>query len=130
MLATIALEHADALLQRNADIARANLAAVSEVVRRSTGLFRWDRPRAGLVAWLKWSGPGSASELARALLADDSLLVADHSLFGLEDSPTGGGLRLGLGPVDMPARLGRFERAAARYASEKGWRGTAGESAE
>ena len=38
---------------------------------------------------------------------------ADHTLFGIPDTPTGGGLRLGLGAVDTPDRLEKLERELA-----------------
>ena len=44
---------------------------------------------------------------------------ADHTLFGMPDTPTGGGLRLGLGAVDTPDRLEKLEVAVLRYVREK-----------
>ena len=42
-------------------------------------------------------------------------MVADQTLFGMEDAPSGGGLRVGLGALDMPARLDAFQLAVQRY---------------
>jgi aspartate/methionine/tyrosine aminotransferase len=119
LLGGIALDHADALLAANAAVARANLDAVAAFVERSEGLFTWARPTAGLLAWLEWHGPGSAHALATSVLEHEHILVADHTLFGMPDAPSGGGIRLGLGPKDMPARLVRLEAAITRYVRER-----------
>ena len=75
------------------------------------------------MAWLSWHGPGSAHALATSLLERDHILVADQTLFGLADSESGGGLRVGLGPPDMPERLAKLEEAIARYVGEWVWKG-------
>jgi aspartate/methionine/tyrosine aminotransferase len=116
LLGSIALEHTAQLLGTNARIARENLAAISAFVERSGGLFCWSKPTSGLIVWLSWHGPGTAKALAESVLAEERILVADGTLFGLDDDlAPGGGVRLGLGPVDVPARLQLFERAVARY---------------
>ena len=116
LLSTIALENSDFLLQKNAKVARTNVAALDAMVVRSKGLLTWQKPTAGLVAWLSWHGPGSAHTLATSVLEHEHILVADHTLFGMEDdAASGGGLRVGLGLVDMPERFLKLEAAIARY---------------
>lgn len=124
LLASLAIENTAELLRRNATVARTNLEAVAQFVARTDGLFRWSKPTSGLVAWLSWHGPGSAHALATTLLEHDHILVADHTLFGLADGPSGGGLRVGLGPPDMPQRLAKLEVAVQRYVGaweSNGW---------
>jgi aspartate/methionine/tyrosine aminotransferase len=115
LLGAIALEHSATLLERNAQVARGNLECVAGLVERSEGLFSWTRPTAGLVAWLWWHGPGSALELAQSVLQHEFIMVTYHTLFGVEDTARGGGLRLGLGMVDTPARLAKLEAAVQRF---------------
>ena len=68
-----------------------------------------------------WTGqPNSASDLAKSILAKERVLVADHTLFGVEDGAAGGGLRVGLGPVDMPDRLAALELGGAPRARASG----------
>lgn len=119
LLGGIAIRQSERLHARNAEVARANLEAVEAFVRRSGGLFSWTRPTAGLLAWLKWEGPSSARQLAQSVLEHERILVADHTLFGIEDGEEGGALRIGLGPVDMPERLEALEAAVARFVSEQ-----------
>lgn len=106
----------------NAAIARANLSAVADFVSRCGGLFSWSPPRAGLVAWLHWNGPGSARDLAVSILAEEKIFVADHTLFGMPDTREQGGVRVGLGPTDMPDRLAKMEAAVARYVRSRNGR--------
>ena len=119
LLGTLAVEHTSALLQANAKVARANLERVEAFVERSAGLFSWRRPTAGLNAWLVWHGPGSARQLAASVLSEERVSVADHTLFGMADTAEGGGLRVGLGPDDMPRRLEKLEAAVARFVREQ-----------
>ena len=58
-------------------------------------------------------------QLVPQLSAEERVLVCDHTLFGLTDAPGNGGLRVGLGPPDMPARLARLEAAIKRYVNQK-----------
>ena len=119
LLGSIAVRHTHELLRRNASVARRNLEAVAGMVARSRGLFSWVRPTSGLVVWLRWHGPGNARELARSVLEHEHIMVADQTLFGMEDAPSGGGLRVGLGALDMPARLDAFQLAVQRYVESK-----------
>ena len=127
LLGMIALKHTKTIHEKNSAIARRNVDAVAAFVKRLDGLFHWVRPTAGLIAWLDWHGPGSAAALAKSVLETERILVADHTLFGWQTGSAGrcedgqmlqGGLRLGLGPQDMPERLAALEAAVRRYVKE------------
>lgn len=119
LLGVLAIRHTSTLHEKNAQIARRNLDEVAAFVERSGGVFRFNRPTAGLNVWLDWRGPNSAHDLATSVLEREKVLVADHTLFGVEDVPgRRGGLRVGLGPLDVPDRLAALEQAVARYLRE------------
>jgi DNA-binding transcriptional MocR family regulator len=76
----IAIEHTDELHSRFSAIARGNLAAVERFVERTGSLFTWQRPKAGLVVWLDYHGPGNAQELAKSVMENEFILVVRSRL--------------------------------------------------
>ncbi len=64
VLALVALRARDALLARNLEIVRANLALAEGFFAAHADLLRWLSPTAGSVAFPQWRGPGSVEALA------------------------------------------------------------------
>ena len=76
-----------------------------------------------------YSETSSASRALRPSRPTWLLNMASHTLFGWQLGKAGrceegerlkGGLRVGLGPPDMPQRLEALEKAVRRYVSEHG----------
>lgn len=105
-LAAVALRRREAILERNLKILRGNLALLDAFFARHEGLFSWQRPQAGPVAFPARRS-GAADGFCARLLADTGLLLAPGGLFG------GGAdhFRIGFGRADFAAGLadlGRF----------------------
>jgi len=89
LLATIALENADAILQRNRDLTRTNreiLAAWVEAEPRIT----WVEPKGGTTALLKYDVPMTSREFCVRLVEETGVMLTPGSALGVE-----GYLRIG-----------------------------------
>ncbi len=91
-LATVALRNRDALIVRNGEIMRSNLAVADVWFAEHADLAAWDRPRGGLLALVRYAAANPSSEVADHLAKDYSVMLAPGSAFGYE-----GHLRIGIG---------------------------------
>jgi aspartate/methionine/tyrosine aminotransferase len=91
-LAQVALEQAEAIIQRNLGIIQTNLAHVREFMTRRRGTFAWREPKAGPIAFSrlrKWS----AAAFCEGVVRDSGVMLVPSTLFDFGDSH----LRWGLG---------------------------------
>jgi len=90
-LASLAMENVDLIFKRNLDIVRKNYRILSEWVEGEP-LIDWIPPKAGTIAFLRYSIDLSSEELCRRLIKEKDVLLVPGSCFGLD-----GFLRLGYG---------------------------------
>jgi aspartate/methionine/tyrosine aminotransferase len=67
--ALMVLRASDAILSKNLAIIRTNLRLLDAFVARYADLFEWVRPKAGAIAFIRFKGPLSSSELGEHLAA-------------------------------------------------------------
>ncbi len=91
-LAVVALKNLPQILERNARIVAANLAAANAWVETHADLVSWQPPRAGLLALLHYRLRIPSLDLANKLAEDYSIMLAPGSAFGFEQY-----LRIGIG---------------------------------
>jgi aspartate/methionine/tyrosine aminotransferase len=101
ILAIIALQNAAAIVQRNLQIIRANLALAEPFFSAHAELFDWFRPQAGSVAFPRWLGSEPVEQFCQELLAQRGVMLVPGGLFGF----TGNHFRLGLGRKNFGAAL-------------------------
>ncbi|GAB1378741.1 aminotransferase [Pararhodobacter aggregans] len=87
--ATLALEAADAVLERSRAISRGNLAMLSDWID-SQPLLSWVRPRSGTTAFVRYDAPMTSREFCVDLLQATGVLLTPGSALGVE-----GHLRIG-----------------------------------
>ncbi len=90
-LAAIALENRDALLARNRDVVRTNLARLATWMEREPRLS-WVRPAGGTVTLLRYDASIGSVEFCTRLLEKTGVLLAPGAAFGVE-----GTVRIGFG---------------------------------
>ncbi|MBS0393260.1 MAG: aminotransferase [Proteobacteria bacterium] len=83
LLASIALEHAGAILERSRRLVRGNLAVLDRWMQGEASL-RYVKPRAGTVALLHYAQPIDARAFCTRLLEETGVLFTPGSAFGLE----------------------------------------------
>jgi aspartate/methionine/tyrosine aminotransferase len=103
VLAIIALQAREAILGRNRDIVRSNLASARTFF--SGPRFQWIEPRGGSVAFPRWTGEGTVEDFCRAMIEQRAVMIVPGSLFEFE----GNHFRVGLGRLNLPQVLGRME---------------------
>ena len=101
VLAIMALQARHALLQRSHAIVRGNLMAARLFFEQQGSALAWIDPRAGSVAFPRWTGGGTVEELCEGALAAHGLMIVPGSLF---DWP-GNHFRVGLGRKNLPVAL-------------------------
>jgi aspartate/methionine/tyrosine aminotransferase len=109
ILACIALRARDRIIERSRRIVLANLSTLGEFMTRNDTVLSWVPPRAGSVCFPKLR-EGNADQLAEALVVEEQTLVVPGSHFGADAAH----FRLGLGRVDFPDGLARFDRFLSR----------------
>ncbi len=83
VLATVALEHREAILARNLPLVRGNLALVDEWIAREPRL-RYVRPRAGTTALIRYQYDLPSTEFCEGMFAREGAFVTPGSAFGEE----------------------------------------------
>ena len=113
-LAQLALGHRERILERNAGIIAANLAATERWLARHSNLLAWTRPRGGLVSLLRYRLGLPSEELADLLATAYGVMLAPGAAFGYEHH-----LRIGLGqePGIFTAGLDEASRCFADLAN-------------
>jgi aspartate/methionine/tyrosine aminotransferase len=89
LLSALALEHADAILERNRALTRVNLELLSNWVADESRIS-WVTPRGGTTALLKFDLPMSSRDFCVGLLEDCGVMLTPGSVMGME-----GYLRIG-----------------------------------
>jgi aspartate/methionine/tyrosine aminotransferase len=114
VLALMALRAGDAILDRNLNIIRANLAQAESFFAEHRNLVKWLKPDGGSIAFPEWTGPGNVEAFCQAALDQRGVMIVPGSIF---DFP-GNHFRLGLGRRNFPEALERVRRylRAARLA--------------
>ncbi|WP_419738398.1 aminotransferase [Ruegeria sp.] len=113
LLAAMALENRDKILDRAQRITRENLQIVENWIAQEP-LISWVKPKSGTTALLKYDLPMSSRELCVTLLKEDGVMLTPGSAMDME-----GWLRLGYTnpTADLVAGLGKFSGFLTRHSA-------------
>ena len=103
-LATLALRNADRLLERNRQIAKANLDTLDDFFAGHSDRFAWYRPRAGSIAFPRLR-EGDIETFCHNLVSETGVLLLPGTLF--DDNHNA--FRIGFGRRNLPEALGRLD---------------------
>lgn len=101
ILALIALEARDEILERNMAIIQSNLDCLDQFFSQYTGLFSWVRPIAGTITFAEYLGKEGVTELAENLVTAKGVMIVPASVYDYD----GNFFRLGFGRKNMPEAL-------------------------
>jgi aspartate/methionine/tyrosine aminotransferase len=93
ILAIIALQNKDQILQRSLAIVRENINIAGQFFAEHEDQFSWFSPMAGSVAFPQWKGDGSVEQFCHEVLDQQGVMIVPGSLF---EYP-GNHFRVGLG---------------------------------
>jgi aspartate/methionine/tyrosine aminotransferase len=106
------------ILARTRGIVNGNYAVLQDWMRRHENAFRLVPPRAGAIAYPRYSWPIGSTRLMERLRDEQSVLVVPGDQFGMD-----GFLRIGLGnePADLSAGLERIDRVLGSLGAAPGF---------
>jgi aspartate/methionine/tyrosine aminotransferase len=93
ILAIIALQNKEQILQRNLGIILANLAHAEQFFTEHKRYFSWLSPKAGSIAFPKFLGDGSVEQFCQLVLDQQGVMLVPGSVF----EHSGNHFRIGLG---------------------------------
>lgn len=106
VLARIALEHRDSILERNRRIVTANLDALDAFFAEHGERFEWSRPDGSCVAFPRYRGAEGAESFAGDLVEQTGVLLLPPSVYRSDLAPTPTDrFRIGFGHRHTPQAL-------------------------
>ncbi|MBF0258368.1 MAG: aminotransferase class I/II-fold pyridoxal phosphate-dependent enzyme [Desulfamplus sp.] len=93
ILAIIALQNKDQILQRNLDIIQGNIVLAKQFFSDNSNLFSWFGPKAGSVSFPEWLGEIPVEQFCKKVLEHRGVMIVPGNLFGF----SGNHFRIGLG---------------------------------
>ncbi|UZR95806.1 aminotransferase class I/II-fold pyridoxal phosphate-dependent enzyme [Chondrinema litorale] len=110
-LAEIALKNTDKLIGRNKQIALKNLDLIKELFTEFSSILSWNKPKAGVIAFPKFSEDVAEKVNYRKIAEDYGLLLLPGSCYGYPDNY----FRIGYGRKNFPEAIAVFRK----YLNEK-----------
>ena len=109
-LATLALQHADAIAGRNAQIMRDNLPLFAAMMDRCAHIVEWNAPDGGCVLFPRYLGADGVEAFAQSLVEERSAVVLPASIYRSEllEIPNDR-FRVGIGRVNPQAGWAELE---------------------
>lgn len=104
ILGLMALQAREPILARNLEIVRQNLALAEGFFAAYPDRFEWLPPRAGSIAFPRWTGGGPVEQFCQAALDRQGVMIVPGSIF---DFP-GDHFRIGLGRKNLGEGLERL----------------------
>lgn len=111
MLAKIALEAREAILERNRAIIESNLHVLAGFMGDHADLFEWQTPDGGCIGYPRYKGADGVERFTQRLVEEAGVLLLPASIYrsALGETPRDR-FRVGYGRTDMPEALDAFRR--------------------
>jgi aspartate/methionine/tyrosine aminotransferase len=103
-LAALALRHRGALVQRNLEIVRRNLALLDTFIQRRADLVEWVKPNASPIGFVRFKPERDVFIFCENVVRDSGVMLLPGSVY---DQPRH--IRFGYGRKNMPEALARLE---------------------
>lgn len=106
VLARIALNHRDKILEKNRKIVRANVALLDSFFADYKHLFDWQEPDGGCVTFIRYKGADGVESFTKRLVEESGVLFLPSSIYRSELGPVPPDcLRVGFGRSHVPEGL-------------------------
>ncbi|MDM8534607.1 aminotransferase class I/II-fold pyridoxal phosphate-dependent enzyme [Clostridiaceae bacterium HSG29] len=105
-LSIIALKNSDMLLQRNTQIIKDNLIIADAFFNKYSSLFKFNRPMAGPVAFIKMNIEMPIAEFCDELVDKQSVLLLPSNIYDMDSQY----FRMGFGRINFKESLDQFEK--------------------
>lgn len=104
-LSMVALKHSDKILDRNVKIIQDNLKIAEDFFKKYPKLFKFNRPMAGPVAFIKMNITMPIEEFCDALVNEKGVMLLPSNIYSFQ----GQYFRMGFGRKDFAENLVKFE---------------------
>ena len=108
--AIMTLRASSIILEKNMTIIRHNLKLLETFIQRYSHFFDWIKPKAGAIAFLKFKGPLTSSELGVEMATKAGISMKPAYCFTNVVTDDNDYFRVGYGEEIMPKALDAFER--------------------
>lgn len=109
LLAEIALKAREAIVGRNRDLARGNLALLDDFFADFPALFDWRRPDGSCVAFIRYKGADGVEQFCERLVEETGVLLLPSSIYRSELGPVPQDhFRIGFGRANLAEGLSVF----------------------
>lgn len=109
LLAEIALKAREAIVRRNRDLARGNLALLDDFFADFPALFDWRRPDGSCVAFIRYKGADGVEQFCERLVEETGVLLLPSSIYRSELGPVPQDhFRIGFGRANLAEGLSVF----------------------
>jgi aspartate/methionine/tyrosine aminotransferase len=105
ILAIMALRVKNEIIHRNLAIIQTNLRLLDQFFERHVGIFTWNKPKAGTIAFPRLLLPQDINEFCVDLVNKKGVMLLPGAVFGY----AGNHCRVGFGRRNMPAALEKLE---------------------
>jgi aspartate/methionine/tyrosine aminotransferase len=103
VLARIALNHRDKILEKNRAIVRSNIKLLDSFFADHKHLFDWQQPDGGCVAFIRYKGADGVESFTKRLVEESGVLFLPSSIYRSEVGPVPAEcLRVGFGRSHVP----------------------------
>ena len=107
ILAIMALQNKDKIVNRNLKLITQNLDILDDFFAKHKNLFEWNRPKAGPIAFPGWKGRGDVNGFCQKLVDEKGVMLLPSGVY----SYPGNNFRIGFARNNMPQsleKLGEF----------------------
>lgn len=106
ILSIIALQNKNKILERNLQIISKNLQLLDSFFDKHKGLFIWEKPVAGTIAFPKLKGNIPVAEFCKNLVEQEKTMLLPATVYGFE----GNYFRIGFARKNLNEGIGKLER--------------------
>lgn len=105
ILAIVALKNKLFLIERNKKIIKNNLTLIEALFRKHSNLFEWISPKAGPIAFPRFTGASSAADFCKTLVETKGVMLLPSNVYDFQ----GNHFRIGFGRRTAPKAIEMLE---------------------
>ncbi len=105
ILAIIGLQNKEKIIARNLEIISINLSIIDNFSERHSTIFKWNKPKAGTIAFPELDTSLSVEEFCKKLVDEKGVMLLPSSVYNYDRNF----VRLGFGRKNMPEALAKLD---------------------
>jgi aspartate/methionine/tyrosine aminotransferase len=111
IMAIIGLQNKKEIIANNLEIITNNLSLIDEFAQKHTNIFKWERPKAGTIAFPELKIDAQIDDFCKKLIDEKGVMLLPSSVYNYDKSC----VRLGFGRKNMSEALSRLDEFLTAY---------------